>query len=393
MRLPVALTIAGSDSGGGAGIQADLKTFAVLGVHGTSAITAITAQNTTGVTDILELPVALVSEQIAVVVEDMGVQAAKTGMLSSAAIIATVADAVQRYQIRNLVVDPVMVAKGGAKLLRDDAVAAMRERLIPLAAVVTPNLPEAAALLGREIQSLEERRQAARDLVAMGARVAVVKAGHAEADVIDVYFDGSQLVELSGERIQTPNTHGSAVAYPPRPHRGGSSTALGIVLVVIGLFALVVVLSGVDLTESGWPLFIIIPGITLVVVGFLRVGAVATIPGGIVTMLGVVLAYCNSTGDWPFWAYGWSLVVPFGIGLGMYLQALRDRDQHALRSGRTLLFISLIIFLIGFVLFESILGISGRDYFGPVGKAALPVLLILVGIILLVRSVQRSRHA
>ena len=164
-------------------------------------------------------------------------------------------------------------------------------------------------------------------------------------------------------------------------------------LVVIGLFALVVVLSGVDLTESGWPLFIIIPGITLVVVGFLRVGAVATIPGGIVTMLGVVLAYCNSTGDWPFWAYGWSLVVPFGIGLGMYLQALRDRDQHALRSGRTLLFISLIIFLIGFVLFESILGISGRDYFGPVGKAALPVLLILVGIILLVRSVQRSRQA
>ena len=140
-------------------------------------------------------------------------------------------------------------------------------------------------------------------------------------------------------------------------------------------------------------LVIIIPGITLVVVGFLRVGAVATIPGGIVTMLGVVLAYCNSTGDWPFWAYGWSLVVPFGIGLGMYLQALRDRDQHALRSGRTLLFISLIIFLIGFVLFESILGISGRDYFGPVGKAALPVLLILVGIILLVRSVQRSRHA
>jgi len=213
MRLPVALTIAGSDSGGGAGIQADLKTFAVLGVHGTSAITAITAQNTTGVTDILELPVALVSEQIAVVVEDMGVQAAKTGMLSSAAIIATVADAVQRYQIRNLVVDPVMVAKGGAKLLRDDAVAALRERLIPLAAVVTPNLPEAAALLGREIQSLEERRQAARDLVAMGARVAVVKAGHAEGDVIDVYFDGSQLVELSGERIQTPNTHGSGCVF------------------------------------------------------------------------------------------------------------------------------------------------------------------------------------
>jgi hypothetical protein len=182
-----------------------------------------------------------------------------------------------------------------------------------------------------------------------------------------------------------------ATAYPTPARRGGSSTALGIVLVVIGLFALLIVMSGVDLTESGWPLFIILPGLTLIVVGFLWVGAVATIPGGIVTMAGVVLAYSNSTGDWPLWAYGWALVVPFGVGLGMYLQALRDRDQHALRTGRTLLFIGLMIFLIGFVLFESILGISGRDYFGPVGKAALPVLLILVGVILLVRSVQRSR--
>src|SRR5467141_872209 len=184
----------------------------------------------------------------------------------------------------------------------------------------------------------------------------------------------------------------SATAYPaPARRGGGSSTALGIVLVVIGLFALLIVLSGVDLTESGWPLFIIIPGLTLIVVGFLWLGAVATIPGGIVTMLGVVLAYSNSTGDWPFWAYGWALVVPFGVGLGMYMQALRDRDQHTLRTGRTLIFIGLMIFLIGFVLFESILGISGRDYFGPVGKAALPALLILVGVILLVRSVQRGR--
>ena len=183
----------------------------------------------------------------------------------------------------------------------------------------------------------------------------------------------------------------NAIAHPAPARRGGSSTALGIVLVVIGLFALLIVLSGVDLTESGWPLFIIIPGLTLIVVGFLWVGAVATIPGGIVTMLGVVLAYSNSTGDWPFWAYGWALVVPFGVGLGMYMQALRDRDQHALRTGRTLIFIGLMIFLIGFVLFESILGISGRDYFGPVGKAALPALLILVGVILLVRSVQRGR--
>ena len=211
--MPVALTIAGSDSGGGAGIQADLKTFAVLGVHGTSAITAITAQNTTGVTEILELPTSLIREQIAVVVDDIGVHAAKTGMLSSAAIIATVADAVERYGIGNLVVDPVMVAKGGAKLLRDDAVTAMRDLLMPLAAVVTPNLPEAQVLLGREITTLDERRRAARDLVAMGARSAVVKGGHAEGDVVDVFFDGKQLIELSAERIETPNTHGSGCVF------------------------------------------------------------------------------------------------------------------------------------------------------------------------------------
>jgi hydroxymethylpyrimidine/phosphomethylpyrimidine kinase len=211
--MAVALTIAGSDSGGGAGIQADLKTFAVLGVHGTSAITAITAQNTTGVTDILELPTSLIREQIAVVVDDIGVQAAKTGMLSSAAIIATVADAVERYGILNLVVDPVMVAKGGAKLLRDDAVAAMRDRLMPLAAVVTPNLPEAQVLLRREITTLDERRRAARELVAMGARSAVVKGGHAEGDVVDVFFDGKQLIELTAERIETPNTHGSGCVF------------------------------------------------------------------------------------------------------------------------------------------------------------------------------------
>jgi len=211
--MPVALTMAGSDSGGGAGIQADLKTFAVLGVHGTSAITAITAQNTTGVTEILELPTSLIREQIAVVVDDIGVHAAKTGMPSSAAIIATVADAVERYGLGNLVVDPVMVAKGGAKLLRDDAVTAMRDLLMPLAAVVTPNLPEAQVLLGREITTLDERRRAARDLVAMGARSAVVKGGHAEGDVVDVFFDGRQLIELSAERIETPNTHGSGCVF------------------------------------------------------------------------------------------------------------------------------------------------------------------------------------
>jgi hydroxymethylpyrimidine kinase/phosphomethylpyrimidine kinase len=214
MRLPVALTIAGSDSGGGAGIQADLKTFAALGVHGTSAITAITAQNTMGVTDILELPPALVRAQIEAVVTDLGVQAAKTGMLSSAAIIEVVARTIADHDIRNLVVDPVMVAKGGAKLLRDDAVGALRTRLLPLAAVITPNLPEAEVLLGRRMRTLDDQKQAARELVALGARAAVVKGGHAAgATSTDFYFDGSQMVELHAARIITANTHGSGCVF------------------------------------------------------------------------------------------------------------------------------------------------------------------------------------
>jgi len=211
--MPIALTIAGSDSGGGAGIQADLKTFAVLGVHGTSAITAITAQNTTGVTDILELPASLVRAQIDAVVDDIGVDAAKTGMLSSAEIIEAVAEAVMRHAIANLVVDPVMVAKGGARLLRDDAVDALRERIVPLAAVITPNIPEAEVLVGRTIVTVEDRRAAARQLVAMGARAAIVKGGHAGGDATDVYFDGSDYVELRAERVPTSDTHGSGCVF------------------------------------------------------------------------------------------------------------------------------------------------------------------------------------
>lgn len=183
-----------------------------------------------------------------------------------------------------------------------------------------------------------------------------------------------------------------AKPFPPRRRRVGSSAALGMVLIVVGAFALVIVLAGIDLTQYGWPLFVIIPGLTLLVAGFASFGSAATIPGGVVTVLGLLLAYQNSTGDWPSWAYAWALVVPGGVGLGMYLQALRDRDQHALKTGRTLIFIGVMIFAIGFVLFESILGISGRDY-GIVGKAALPALLIVIGLILLYRAVQRSRSA
>ena len=213
MKLPVALTIAGSDSGGGAGIQADLKTFAALGVHGTSAITAITAQNTVDVTDILELPVQLIRHQIDTVISDLDVRAAKTGMLSSAEIIDAVAQAISAHAIRKLVVDPVMVAKGGAKLLRDDAIAALRSRLLPLALVITPNLPEAEVLLGRKIAGLEDRRSAARELRELGPRVVIVKGGHAEGDATDVFFDGSQIVELKARRIETQSTHGSGCAF------------------------------------------------------------------------------------------------------------------------------------------------------------------------------------
>jgi hydroxymethylpyrimidine/phosphomethylpyrimidine kinase len=211
--LPVALTIAGSDSGGGAGIQADLKTFAALGVHGTSAITAITAQNTVTVTDILELPPSMIRAQIDAVLSDLHPAAAKTGMLSSPEIIGAVADAIREHRIERLVVDPVMVAKGGAKLLRDDAVAALRERLLPLAAVLTPNLPEAGVLLGRPVASLAERRQAARDLAELGPRAVVVKGGHAEGDAVDVLYVDGELRELAAARIATGNTHGSGCAF------------------------------------------------------------------------------------------------------------------------------------------------------------------------------------
>ncbi len=213
MKAPVALTIAGSDSGGGAGIQADLKTFAALGVHGTCAVTAVTAQNTLGVSDYVELPPGIVRAQIDDVVSDLAPAAAKTGMLASPEIIETVAAAVTAHGIANLVVDPVMVAKGGAKLVRDDAVETLRTRLLPLAAVITPNLPEAEVLLGRAIATRAERERAAIDLVALGCGAAIVKGGHAEGDADDVVFDGVELTWLPGKRIATANTHGSGCAF------------------------------------------------------------------------------------------------------------------------------------------------------------------------------------
>ena len=183
-------------------------------MHGTSAITAITAQNTLGVTAIQELPVEIIRAQIDAVVTDLAPAAAKTGMLSSVEIIETVAAAVREHRLAKLVVDPVMVAKGGAKLLRDEAVAALQELLLPLAAVVTPNLPEAEVLLGRSISGLDEQRRAARDLLVLGPRAVVVKGGHGEgADSIDVLVAGDAELELPGQRFATTNTHGSGCVF------------------------------------------------------------------------------------------------------------------------------------------------------------------------------------
>ena len=174
-RVRTALTIAGSDSGGGAGIQADLKTFAALGVFGTSALTAITAQNTLGVTAVHEIPPEIVAAQIDAVLTDIGADAVKTGMISSSEIIRVVAAKVREHGISTLVVDPVMVATSGDRLLREDAVEALRTDLLPLATVATPNLPEAAVLIGREVSSLEGMREAARAIVDLGVRSVVVR--------------------------------------------------------------------------------------------------------------------------------------------------------------------------------------------------------------------------
>lgn len=208
--LPVALTIAGSDSGGGAGIQADLKTFFALGCHGTSALTALTAQNTVGVTGIHEVPPEFVRAQIDAVADDMGVDAAKTGMLASADIVVAVAEAVKDHAISKLVVDPVFVSKHRDTLLADSAVDALKERLIPLAEVITPNLFEAGALLGREIATLSDMRTAAKELSELGPRTVLVKGGHLDVDrAVDVFYDGAEFHELDAPRYDTEDTHGT----------------------------------------------------------------------------------------------------------------------------------------------------------------------------------------
>jgi hydroxymethylpyrimidine/phosphomethylpyrimidine kinase len=209
-----ALTIAGSDSGGGAGIQADLKTFMALDVFGMTAVTAITAQNTLGVHGIYDVPLEGIGAQIDAVVTDLGVDALKTGMLSQVAVIELVASKIEQHKLRNLVVDPVMVAKGGASLLQTEAQSALRACLLPLATLVTPNIPEAEVLTGMSIGDETAMVEAAKRLVGQyGAQAVVVKGGHLAAQPIDIFYDGQTIVKLAGERYETRHTHGTGCTF------------------------------------------------------------------------------------------------------------------------------------------------------------------------------------
>jgi hydroxymethylpyrimidine/phosphomethylpyrimidine kinase len=208
-RPPTALTIAGSDSGGGAGVQADLKTFLACNVHGMSAITAVTVQNSLGVSGFYELPPNAVAEQIESVATDIGVDAAKTGMLASAPIMYAVASAVRRLGITPLVVDPVAASQHGDPLLQPDALAALQSTIIPLATLITPNLGEVRLLTGHEVRNTAGMRDAARALHDLGPEWVLVKGGHLAGEAVDVLFDGSSFTEFPAPRQATDHTHGS----------------------------------------------------------------------------------------------------------------------------------------------------------------------------------------
>lgn len=207
------LTIAGSDSGGGAGIQADLKTFHAFGCYGMSVLTAITAQNTLGVQGVQDLPAVFVALQLESVATDIGVDAAKTGMLSNAEIIHALASKIRQLKIPNLVVDPVMRAKGGDPLLQENAQSALIEDIVPLADVITPNLPEAEVLAEMQIRTTDDMTEAARRIFDKGAKNVLVKGGHRQQDALDILFDGNEFTEFFAERIPTKNTHGTGCTY------------------------------------------------------------------------------------------------------------------------------------------------------------------------------------
>jgi hydroxymethylpyrimidine/phosphomethylpyrimidine kinase len=207
--VPIALTIAGSDSSGGAGIQADLKTFAAFGVYGASVITALTAQSTRGVHDVADVAPAFVGRQLDTVLDDLAVGAAKTGMLWRAAVLEVLVERLRARPLPHLVVDPVLRASSGAVLLEPAALPLLRTRLLPLATLVTPNLDEAGALTGRRVTDLPSMRDAARALVDLGARAALVTGGHLPGDPVDVFHDGHDVHELPGARIGTGSRHGT----------------------------------------------------------------------------------------------------------------------------------------------------------------------------------------
>ncbi len=212
--MPSVLAIAGSDSGAGAGIQADLKTFGALGVYGTTAITAVTAQNTLGVTVVQELSREVVAAQIEAVVTDIRPDAVKTGLLTSIPIVEVVAAKVREHRLPNLVVDPIMVASSGEPLLRSDALSALRDVLLPLASVVTPNLAEAAVLSGRDVASEGDRRRAAQEIVGLGADAVVITGGHLAGDMaLDLLFDGRQFRSYAASRIETGGAHGTGCTF------------------------------------------------------------------------------------------------------------------------------------------------------------------------------------
>lgn len=208
-----ALTIAGTDSGGGAGIQADLKTFAALGVYGSSVVTAVTAQNTLEVAAIAEVPEEVVIAQIDSVVLDIGAHAVKTGMLSSTPIIHNVADRLEAWGIPHLVVDPVMVSKGGVALLQPDAVDALKKDLLPFATVVTPNIPEAEQLSGRRIASPAHAQEAAKAIAALGPKTVIIKGGHLPGSPTDLVYHEGIFTPFEGTRIDTQNTHGTGCTF------------------------------------------------------------------------------------------------------------------------------------------------------------------------------------
>lgn len=216
MKVAKALTIAGSDSGGGAGIQADLKTFQELGVYGMSAITAVTAQNTLGVQGIYPLTPDAVAEQIKSVASDLSPDAVKTGMLFSSEMMKETAAQIKQHHMKKLVVDPVMIAKGGAVLLEEEAIRTLKEYMLPLALVVTPNIPEAEKITGLAIHSISDRKEAAKMMHAYGVSYVVVKGGHAEEqgdEIVDLLYDGYMFTELTGRRVNTVHTHGTGCTF------------------------------------------------------------------------------------------------------------------------------------------------------------------------------------